>query len=189
VSTRPAGRAARGTGRGTLAALSALAGDLSLISVCIADEAGMLTYVNPTLTALLDYEPEDLLGEHFTTLVFPEHRQAAETAFEASKLTRGAARPTGTLLRTRTGERRYVLGEVRWLSGNDGWRQVLTAFVDITGEYVARRDASRLAAGVEAIPDAVVVFDEEGQISPGTVGPRTCMATRPARRSAKLPSS
>ncbi len=44
------------------------------VGICITDENGYFEYMNPTYCRLYGYQPEDLIGNHFTMMV-PEHNR------------------------------------------------------------------------------------------------------------------
>lgn len=44
------------------------------VGICITDEQGYFEYMNPTYCKLYGYQPEDLIGNHFTMMVPEKHR-------------------------------------------------------------------------------------------------------------------
>jgi PAS domain S-box-containing protein/putative nucleotidyltransferase with HDIG domain len=50
--------------------------------VVVEDAEGYLTFVNPAVAALLGYSPEELLGQHWTTIVPPDQHPSVRAASE-----------------------------------------------------------------------------------------------------------
>lgn len=45
------------------------------VGICITNEDGYYEYMNPTYCRLYQYQPEELIGNHFTIVVPPKHRE------------------------------------------------------------------------------------------------------------------
>jgi PAS domain S-box-containing protein len=67
---------------------------------------GTITYVSPTVQAVLGYEPAELIGTDFTLLIFPDDLDRIRGAF--GKILQGRLNPSEYRMFTKSGEVRWV---------------------------------------------------------------------------------
>jgi diguanylate cyclase (GGDEF)-like protein/PAS domain S-box-containing protein len=130
---------------------------LSLDLLCIASTDGYFKQVNPAWKAVLGYEPDELVGQPFMSLIHPDDREA--TAAEVVRLMGGAVSVAF--------ENRYRCkdGSYRWLH----WK--VAPLPDQGLMYAVARDntdrkriEAKFESLLEAAPDAMLGVDQGGVI-------------------------
>lgn len=71
--------------------------------ILLEDATGLITFVNPAAANLLGYTPEELVGQHWSTIVLPE--RVAEVEREVSRRPQGIASRYETILKAQDGTR------------------------------------------------------------------------------------
>lgn len=154
-----------------------LRGSTDIITVL--DEDGTIQYQSPSVTRILGYESDELIGENGFELVHPEEREKAYETFQ-------------TIL---AGEKRHASVEVRLQTAGNEWHWLEirgTNYLDnpdIEGIIVNSRDitarkeheqalletSGQLQALFEESPDMINVHDVDGNII--ETNPRLCEET------------
>jgi PAS domain S-box-containing protein len=99
-------------------------------ALCIEDADGMITFVNPAMEQLLGYAANELVGQHWQTILVPEE---VERAMEkTSQRPAGVSERYETRLQTKDSHEVPVLVSARPLFEEEKFTGVLTAFIDIT---------------------------------------------------------
>ncbi|MFC7228599.1 PAS domain S-box protein [Salinirubellus salinus] len=154
-----------------------LEGSTDIITVL--DEAGRIQYQSPSVTRILGYGEDELVGENGFEIVHPEDRESTWAAFE----------------RILTGEEDRVSHEARLRTADDEWRWIEIRGTDyrdnpdIGGivvnsrdinerrerEQALRRTTARLQSLFDESPDMVDIHDADGRIV--EANPRLCELT------------
>ncbi|MEA3341869.1 MAG: PAS domain S-box protein, partial [Chloroflexota bacterium] len=98
--------------------------------IVIEDVRGHITFANPITAELLGYAPEEMIGQHWTTIVAPGHVTGVEK--ETDKRSHGIASRYETILLTQEGHRLPVIVSAHPLFDDGRFTGVLTALTDIT---------------------------------------------------------
>jgi PAS domain S-box-containing protein len=137
--------------------------------VALLDRDGRFLRVNPALARIVGRPPEELLMHCWQELIHPDDLQRAEAAVAAAMA--GADQLEEIVRAPRPdGQEREVRVTARAVGGSPGNRAVLVAhYEDVTEsrahERGMRNMARRMAALVEAAPDAIVIRDGDGTIA------------------------
>jgi len=110
--------------------------------VILEDADGVITFVNPRMGDMLGYEPEDIIGHHWTAIVDPA--SLAEVEEYTAKRTQKPQRYTLFLL-TKGCTRLPVLVSARPLFEEGEFNGVLTVFTDITHQKEREEHLRHLA--------------------------------------------
>jgi|GEM_PF-5916217 len=97
--------------------------------IIIEDAKGFITFVNPTLERLLDFESGELVGRHWKTIVDP--REIAGIAARTKKRPMMTQEKYESVLRTKRGGRLPVLIAAQAVFDRGRFKGVLTAVTDI----------------------------------------------------------
>ncbi|MGO9461170.1 MAG: PAS domain S-box protein [Rhodomicrobium sp.] len=141
----------------------------ALAGIAIVDWEGRIEQCNPAFCALLGYTEDELRGNHFSSIVHPDDREAD---VEKERLLRAGEAPSFEI------ESRYLhkAGQPVWvrkiistLPGETGKpSQVFVLAIDTSerrkAEDALRESEERLRAIVGTAIDAIVVIDEEGLV-------------------------
>lgn len=98
--------------------------------ILLEDATGHITFVNPKGAKLLGYPPQELIGQHWSTAVAPEHLLQVER--ESAKRIQGVTSRYETVLLTKDDHRVPVIISARPLFDQDRFTGVLSVFTDIT---------------------------------------------------------
>ncbi|GEM_PF-844102 len=128
------------------------------------DGKGIITYISPVVKRLYGYDPDDIIGKHFTDLVYPEDVELIVEGFERSL--QDIHLPNEYRLITRSGEVRWFRVSERTIHEGDmpaGVRGILT---DITEKKLAeeklRESEERFRDIVENAEAGYFFIDTEG---------------------------
>ena len=136
--------------------------------ITVLDEAGRIQYQSPSVTRILGYGEDELVGESGFEIVHPDDRASTWAAFE--RLLTGPEGRVDHEARLRTAD-----GEWRWLEirgtdyrDNPDVEAVIINSRDITErrerEQTLRRTTARLQALFDESPDMIDVHDADGRI-------------------------
>ncbi len=135
--------------------------------IIITDDAGQMTFVNPAAAALLGYEPQELIGQHYNAITPPDQRAIVRAATRRRR--RGVRDRYELELLRKDGQRVPVL-----VSGVPRFDQTgrfvgsLAVFTDISArkqaEEALRRYAARLQ-GLRALDMAVLVAQSPQEVA------------------------
>ncbi|AWK87802.1 PAS domain S-box protein [Azospirillum thermophilum] len=130
--------------------------------VFVSDPAGRYVDANPAACQLLGYSRPEILAMRVTDLIAPDH-PLSEASLAGFRAVRGQGVFRGEMaLRHKSGE--TVLAEVNAVRLDDG--HFLGVIRDVTerrrAERALRASTGRLTALIRALPDLVLILDEEG---------------------------
>jgi PAS domain S-box-containing protein len=135
--------------------------------ILMEDATGHITFVNPTVPSLLGYPQEDIIGQHWTTIVPPE--QVAQVEQASADRPRGHGGRYETALLTSDGRWIPVIVSAKPLFDGDRFAGVLSVFTDITDRVRAERELRESEEQyrdlVESISDVIYAVDPEGNIT------------------------
>jgi len=105
--------------------------------IVVEDAEGYLTFINPAAAAMLGYTPEELIGQHWTTIVPPDQQTIVQAADE--RRAQGQADRYELELQRKDGTRLSVLvsGSSRFEDGQ--FAGTLAVFTDITQRVQAEK--------------------------------------------------
>ncbi len=133
----------------------------------IEDTAGVITFANPALEALLDYSAGELIGRHWRVIVPQADVELVQA--ETARRPADVASQYETHLLTKDGTETPVIVSARPLFKGDVFVGVLSAFTDITqrkqAEEALRRERDFSQSIIETTPALVVVLDADGHIT------------------------
>ena len=132
--------------------------------VTIVDADGLLTYVSPSVTALLGYQPSELEGTEGRGLVHPDHLPRFLQVLEP--MPGGAVEPVPIEYRVRTydGEWRTFEGVTTNLLDEPSVAGFVTNARDISDRRDAEREAARLTEVLERSNEVVVISNPAGKL-------------------------
>lgn len=116
------------------------------LGLCITDPRGVFEYVNPAYCRLYGYEPDELVGRHFTVVVPEDQREELSRLHDRFIAGEAELRGEWEVVR-KDGKRLHILADAARITGEDGAPRKVTFVMDIT-ERVA---AERLRQDIEAI--------------------------------------
>lgn len=105
--------------------------DATPVGVCVTTEDGTFEHVNPAYEHLYGYTSADLLGQHFTLVVPPEHREELRHLHDRF-IARGDQIREEWEVVTRDRSRLTVLADACRVEGADGRYRKVTFVLDIT---------------------------------------------------------
>ncbi len=133
----------------------------------IEDSAGIITFVNPALEALLGYSASELFGQPWQTIVLEGELVGGQA--ELPHPPAGAASRYETRLLAKDGTEIPVIVSARPLFEGDTFVGVLSALTDITQrkqvEEALRRERDFSQSIIETTPALIVVLDTDGRIT------------------------
>ena len=106
--------------------------------VCVTDENGIYEYVNPAYCRIYQYEPQELIGQHFTIVVPEDDRELLTRMHDQFIAGQTEIRGEWNVV-TRAGKPLFILADAVRIVGNDGKPRKVTFVIDIT----ARRRAEK----------------------------------------------
>ena len=130
-------------------------------------EDGRIQYVNPAVTLLAGYRPEDLIGRHYSEFIHPEDRDSVLAAFERALQTRDVVRTT---LRYRHKDGSFKTIEVQGRNYLDepGIKSVIVHTRDVTEHVSTEHDLQeaeeRYRSVISAMAEGLVLQDSNGKI-------------------------
>ncbi|MFQ5577485.1 MAG: PAS domain S-box protein, partial [Anaerolineae bacterium] len=105
--------------------------------IIMEDADGLISFTNPRAAEMLEYQPGELTGRHWQTIVAPDHR--AKSKAEAAKRPHGIASRYETVCLTKTGRQVPVIVSARPLFNQNSFSGVLAVFTDITESKAAEK--------------------------------------------------
>ncbi len=118
-------------------------------AILIEDDQGNITFINPAAQELLGYTPEELTGQHWTTIVPAKETKAISGQLD--KRRKGVAGQYEAALLSKAGQEIPVIVNARPLFEGDQFTGVLTAFTDITERKQAEKDLADKARELETL--------------------------------------
>lgn len=113
-------------------------------AVAITEPSGVITYIGPSITRMLGYLPEELVGRHFAPIVYPDDRAAA-----AGALARAAENPG-----------QAIASDIRILHQDGSWHTLETVSKRLpNGNVVSNlRDVSKRRAAEERLRESETLY-------------------------------
>jgi PAS domain S-box-containing protein len=108
------------------------------VGICITDENGYYEYVNPTYCRLYQYEPEELIGEHFTIVVPDDHKDELIHLHEEFMGRRYELRGEWAV-KKKSGESMSIIADAAYIIDVDGRPKKVTFVLDISERKRAER--------------------------------------------------
>jgi PAS domain S-box-containing protein len=134
--------------------------------IVLENATGQITFVNPRIAELLDWAPEELMGQHWKTVVAPEH--VAKVEEETARRPRGITSRYEAELLAKEGRRIPVIVSARPLFEGEHFAGVLSVLTDITErkqmEEMLREREEMLQAVLDATTESVLLLDNQGAI-------------------------
>lgn len=112
--------------------------------ILIEDAHGCITFANPKAADLLGYPTTELIGQHWSAIVAPEH--VDQVRAESSRRSQGVSSRYEATLLTREGIRIPVIISALPLFEDERFTGVLSAFIDISARVRAEKERERLIA-------------------------------------------
>ena len=141
--------------------------------ILLEDATGHVTFVNPKAAALLGYAPDDLLGQHWTSVVAPEY--VTKVSEETAKRPQGISSRYETVLLTKEGQKIPVIASACPLFDDGQFTGTLVVVTDITEhKQVAetlRESQHLLQTTFASLRDAVFILDTGTQRIGSSKGP------------------
>lgn len=145
-----------------------LLADHSVDVVVVTDAAGLLTYVAPAITAVLGWEPAELVGTPIRDLVHADDVPAVAAAAQRMAAV-GGARRVRARLRRRDGGYRWMESAGRYLEDAAGtpvggvasWRDI---DAEMAAHAALAASEERYRTLVAAVPTGIVVHAADGAI-------------------------
>jgi PAS domain S-box-containing protein len=110
-------------------------------NICAVDPEGSIVWINSAGAAMCGYEKEELIGEHFRTLIEGSERDAGEERFRRTLA--GEPQTVELRLLRRDGELRYVVSDSTPLVMDGRTTGVLSITRDVTEQKLARERAAQ----------------------------------------------
>ncbi len=120
-------------------------------------------YVNPAVSNLLEYTPEELKSMHFWDVVHPEDRELVKTRGQQRIENKKVPGRYRFRLRSKSGKT-YWIDFTAGTIDFEGEKAGLGSFFDITKEVMALEEIKLLSAAVSQSPLSVVITDLEARI-------------------------
>ncbi len=129
--------------------------------VVVEDSHGKFTYVNPAAAALVGYAPDEMIGQHWTTLLPPDQQPVVEQADERRRS--GLTDRYEVELLSKGGRRIPVLVSGRPRSTTGEFAGTIAVFTDVSerkrAEQALRESNAQFRTLFEASPDAILLID------------------------------
>ncbi|MBS1989749.1 MAG: PAS domain S-box protein [Cyanobacteria bacterium SZAS LIN-3] len=138
--------------------------DKAMDVICSMDERGSLTRVSPSAEKLWGYQPVDLIGRKYLTLIAPEDQAATLAGFDAIRNGKSDA-PVESRVVCQSGELVDMLWSASW-SEED--KTMFCVAHDITArkqaENILRAAEANVRLIVESLPVGLLIIDPQGLI-------------------------
>jgi len=137
-----------------------------LVGISVEDADGNFTFLNPAAAALLGYSADELIGQHWTTVVPPDQHAIVRTALRRRRREKGNFYELEII--RKDGTRRCIL-----VSGSPQFEEgyylgAQAVFTDITPQKQAEKEIRELNQYLESVIDNANVWlnvlDKEGNV-------------------------
>ena len=132
--------------------------------ISVRDASGVFTYVSPSSRRLLGYDPEELVGRSALELVHPDDLAMLRARIDTVLQTRGVAPGSRLRLRHKDGSYRVIDGTAHNMTDHPVVQGILVNSRDVTDAARAEAEVRFQASLLDAVQQAVVSLDMEGQI-------------------------
>ena len=131
------------------------------------DHRGHFTFVNPVVTRVLGFSPEECVGRHYLDLVAPEAREETRAFYRAQVAQRTATSYLQLPVITKTGERAWLGQNVQLMFDGDRITGFHAYALDITerhrAEEALRQSEERFRSLAAASPMGIFHTDAHGR--------------------------
>jgi PAS domain S-box-containing protein len=138
-----------------------------LIGICITDEQGCFEFVNQEYCQIFDYQPEELIGQHFS-LVIPDDQKAFLSKRHEEFFKIGNAERNEFTVIDKHGNKKYVVADASLIKDIKGRKRRVTFVEDITEERKAKKalevSEAKYRTMMENLQDPVFISDKEFKI-------------------------
>lgn len=135
-------------------------------AIYTADENGVITYISPVVQKILGYEPYELIGRFYESLIYPEDLPNIREAYKI--LMSGVLYPSEYRVVTKSGEPRWVRTSSRPIIENGAIVGIRGVLVDISErksvELALRENEEFNRAAIEHSPLGVSVRHRTGKL-------------------------
>ncbi len=132
----------------------------------VIDHMGRITYISPSVTLLVGFKPQEMIGRLFLEFIAPEDEELVFNAFKERQ--RGKVAPMQYRILTKEGATRWVRSlskPYKTESGEIGIRGVLMDITDMVEKDLALMESeARWRALVQQAPDYIITTDLNGKI-------------------------
>mgnify|MGYP006267413517 CR=1 FL=1 len=132
--------------------------DTAGIGLCVTDERGEFVKVNPAYCRQYGYSEDELIGQHFTTVV-PEHMREAAARMHDAFIDGALELPGEWQVQRRDGGVREVFVTAGLMAFAKGERLKVTTVADVTDKRTTERWLQLVERAVEASEDGVLIAD------------------------------
>jgi PAS domain S-box-containing protein len=132
--------------------------------VTVMHPSGVIQFESPSISKVLGYAPEDLIGKNAFTLIHPEDRMRVMAIFARGLVQPGQPQAVRFRFRHKDGEWRRLESIGKFLADRKFGMRVVISSRDITNRLEAHEALERLAAIVENSDDAIVSWRSDGII-------------------------
>ena len=134
----------------------------------IISQDGTITYKSPSITAVMGYEPSELVGRNAFELFHPEEHQAIREGLVHIVETPGASAVTEMRYRHKSGAWRWIEARISNLLDHPAVNGIVINYSDITdrkntGE-ILRKSEAKLWSVLETVPDFIMQIDAAGTV-------------------------
>jgi len=134
------------------------------------DKNGIITSFNGEAELTSGYDRQEVIGKSFFEILGTEETRQMEMRRFRKRLDTQESKPFETVMRTRSGERRYILANSMRLQDERGEVTGLACILrDVTGSKMAEQEIKRaqylLEKVVDSMADGVIITDNKGIIT------------------------
>lgn len=137
----------------------------SLDIIALLDESGCFTRVNPAVTEVLGYLPEEWLGRQYTDFLHPEDLEKTRIADAALRTGKNTIQDFGTRWIRKDGSVAYLSVSARWTQDS---KTMYATARDVTDRYHVQaqlqKSREEMSAMLESIGDAFFALDQDWRI-------------------------
>jgi PAS domain S-box-containing protein len=134
---------------------------------------GIITYISPQVRRLYNYKPENLIGQPFSEIIFPEDKDALYYKFHETLANQMTSREFR--FRSHDGQLRWANTTIGPIMENDMVVGIRGLFSDITERKLTENELRKLSLAVEQSPASIIITNLRGGIE--YVNPRFTQLT------------
>ncbi|MGM0376346.1 MAG: PAS domain S-box protein [Bacteroidota bacterium] len=138
-----------------------------IIGICITDENGFFEYVNDEYCRIYNYDPEEMLGKHFT-MVVPEESKQMLSELHEDFINNGREMKGDWTVVDKHGHKRFVVADAARITETNGRYRKVTFVEDVTSEKWAQQELelseAKYRGMMENLQDPVFISDKDYRI-------------------------